>query len=51
MIHRQAIRRGMLLLSLMALTASVLGGDGIRVEAEGLPAPLHRAGASPSEPI
>ena len=44
-------RRGLILFGLMALGASAASADTIRVEAEALPAPLHRQGASPSDPI
>jgi hypothetical protein len=44
--------RGLALLGLLAWGGStVQGGDSIRVEAEGVPVPLHKAGASPSDPI
>jgi hypothetical protein len=38
-------------LILLALGAPVVAGDAIRVDPEGLPAPLHRPGGSPSDPI
>jgi hypothetical protein len=44
-------RRALILLGLMALAGSAASADTIRVEAEALPVPLHRQGASPSDPI
>ena len=51
MSHGKTIRSGFYLLGLMALAGPVRAGDTIRVEAETLPVPLHRPGASPAEPI
>ncbi len=51
MTHGETTRRGLILFGLMAFGASASPADTIRVEAEALPVPLHRPGASPSDPI
>jgi hypothetical protein len=51
MSHGKTTGRGLILLGMMALGAPASSADTIRVEAESLPVPLHRPGASPSEPI
>jgi hypothetical protein len=38
-------------LGLLTIGVATASADTIKVEAEGLPVPLHRLGASPSEPI
>ena len=43
--------QGLALFGLFALGSMTAHADTIRVEAEGLPVPLHRSGASASEPI
>src|SRR5271156_1892532 len=45
------MRLDLALLGLMAIGGSTTLADTIKVEAEGVPVPLHRAGASASEPI
>jgi len=44
-------RRGLAIFGFLAIGAATASADTIKVEAETLPAPLHRPGASPSEPI
>ena len=51
MLHGKLTYRALCVLGLMSIAGPVVASDKIRVGAEGLPSPLHRAGGSPSEPI